>query len=237
MLGLVARHLDLDSLRNMFFCLLVEADIGYRILVLHSLLDMAALGKRQRETLASVQALLANQFPAIYQDCVVHHIKDIAGEGDKISIEWIAESGNKALSNAKYKLDRMRCMANNEYYPLLAFLNTETCARCQCNLSTTCYWSNTRPLHLCLACTGPGGQWRVHPGDDQPADGYGWLTATKLKALCWVPNHIKATDFAKSNDIRLHSRHRCDTDTMSAPDKEYYFLKDAMPHFRSLPKK
>lgn len=236
-LGLVAHYLDLDSLRNLFFCLLVEADIGHRILVLRSLIDTTKLRQRQRETLASMHTLLASQFPAVYQDCVLHHIKDIASEGDKTSLEWITESGDKALSNAKYKLERMRGLANNEYYAPLVFLSTETCDRCQCRLHTTCYWYNTRPLYLCTPCTGKDGAWPVVAVDALPADGYGWLTALRLKALCWIPNHVKASDFANANDIRLHSRHRCDVDTLSTPDKEYYFLKDAMPHFRWLPKK
>lgn len=232
LLGQIVAYLDVEDLRTLMFCLLVEADIGDRILTLKRFIDVTTLTKGQCETLASLQRLLANRFAEIHLDCTVRHLDDIR---DEASTSWIRLSGEKALKNANSKLETVRWMAQNVYYPLLEFLDTELCARCAKKLRTETYWRNTRPLHLCDDCHKhmeraiAGTEW-------QQPDGYAWLTATRLKALCWVPNHIKAVDFARENGIRLHSRHNCDLETAPAPDKEYFFLKDAMPHFRSLKK-
>ena len=65
-------------------------------------------------------------------------------------------------------------------------------------------------------------------------DGYGFLSSAALKALCWIPAHTKALDFAQAHDIRLYSRRY---GRQAKTDKEFYFLMDARPHFRTLPKK
>ena len=234
-LGLVVRWLDMESVRKLMFCLLVEHNIGDRILILRGMFDTSTLEKAQHETLGALQTLLSGRFPAIYMDCVVRHISDVTDENSHYTIDWIRNGGDKALENARDKMKRIRNVANNDYWPLLTFLSTEMCERCNDKLRTRTYWSNTRPLHLCADChQHMEHSIVIHASVEQLLDGYAWLTATKLKAMCWVPNNIKATDFANASGIRLHSRHILDKDSATVADKEYYFLKDAMPYFRSL---
>jgi hypothetical protein len=230
-LGLVVQYLDLDSLRNLMFCLLLEHDIGIGHVL--SIVNLDEYSQTQRTHMKVLQSLLTKCSPAAHLDCMVRHIEAIGKKSNAASVSWIRRSGEKAQKNAKSTQDQLRWMAQNECYPLMVFLNTASCDRCRVKLRDVCYWDRTRPVNLCTECQE---QMAVDPKTDplKPSDGYAWLTASRLKALCWVPNQIKASDFAQRHAIRLYSRKIFDDPKATVPDKEYYFMLDAMAHFRSL---
>ncbi len=150
--------------------------------------------------------------------------------------KWVREEPNPASEHMRYAArfrGYMINMAQNDYYPLMRFLKTESCARCAGRLHTKCYWSLTRPLHLCDECARHITDSLKGYDAAKHADGYAWLSAEKLKALCWIPNQVKAADYAARHAIRIYSRCDADVDGLGVK-KEYYFALDAQPHFRRL---
>ena len=223
LLCLILSFLDVASLHSALRCLFIEYNIQISS---PEEADTDTYSEDLKRYLTAFQSLLQQCHRSTYQQCEKAQLKLLNTSVLFSSIEVVPHS------EIIHALTRACRIIKNQHFPLLWFIDTGLCQRCQTDLVSKCYWSRTpRPLFLCRDCdhhvivsTG-----LVKLGLAHYSDGYAWIPSHTMKELCGVSKRVKATDWADLKGIRRHSNSGSDRFGNNY-SKEHYFLLDVFPH-------
>jgi len=230
-LFLVMDYLDAVDLQSLMRCLIIEYNIrAYS----PNYADLSLFPEETVRCLSNLQERLSTLLPSLYDCCVRNQMGAV--HNSTCSVEASLPISTESM---KLILERVRAISTNTYYPLMYFVDTEICERCSEALGAVRYWSQTRPMDLCYDC-------HLHLEDHKAhtlkpsiylSDGYAWVAPQVFKELCGVPTSVKASIFAMDRGIRTHSRASYDYDDALEKFprfKDYYFLMDIVPFYKTL---